>query len=89
MTVLDRSYLWGSFRTLKNALDIKRTLEDAYDAEGTLKDAEGTLKDAEGTLKDAEANPRDAKGTVFERIGTGRRRPSHKIVILTVYKALN
>ena len=36
MTVLDRSYLLGGFRTLKNGEDIKRTLRAAYDTEGTL-----------------------------------------------------
>ena len=43
MTVLDRSYLLGGFRTLKNGEDIKRTLRAAYDTEGTLdaKEAQG------------------------------------------------
>jgi hypothetical protein len=55
MTALERSYLLGGFRTLKNGEDIKRTLRVANDAEGTL------------DVK----KPKDVRGTVFERIGTG------------------
>ncbi len=56
-------------------------LNNAEERLKTVKERLGTLKDAEGTLK--KAQERKGGGSVFDRIGTGRGRSRHKIVIFT------